>query len=350
MAEVRLIRIDAKDFQEQLGKLAATMAEKIYREGQRHIPGPEFVKDDLTTLLRYGASVYNLLNYLNADERRKEDPYWYVRYGVTAMSLVRSLIDCLYNVIAILENPNQKAIQYRKSGFKKVLDEMEEDREKYGGQPEMDEYINIRRKSVVDLLRASGFTVDEILATPKHEGWPTFGQYINKEYPGGVQTEQQKFLKTFAHLHWRQYSALSHGAYEAFIGTLGNVPVGAYYVNDFLPHIVRDKLEESYQFFLSIHLGRSASVLLCIVTELQAYCRFDGANIDHRICEVWATLLPSLPTRELYDARYSALMHERKMVGAEEEDLLKKGLSVRDGSDENETENADEGSTAEGAG
>jgi hypothetical protein len=66
MAEVRLIRIDAKNFQEQLGKLAATMAEKIYREGQQHIPGPEFVKDDLTTLLRYAASVYNLLNYLNA--------------------------------------------------------------------------------------------------------------------------------------------------------------------------------------------------------------------------------------------------------------------------------------------
>jgi hypothetical protein len=350
MAEVRLIRIDAKTFQEPLGKLAATMVEKVYREGPEHIPGPEFVKDDLTTLLRYAASVYNLLNYLNADERRKEDPYWYVRYGVTAMSLVRSLIDCLYNVIAILENPKERAIQYRKSGFKKALDELEEDRQKYGGQPAVDEYINTRRKSVVDLLRASGFTVDEILATPKHEGWPTFGQYINKEYPGGVQTEQQKFLKTFAHLQWRQYSALSHGAYEAFIGTLGHVPVGAYYVNDFLPHQVRDNIEESYHFFLSTHLGRSATVLLCIVTELQGYCRFDGANIDHRICEVWAALLPSLPTRELYDARYSALMHQRKMVAAEEEDLLQKGLSVRDVGDESAaSKNSDEGSTVQGA-
>jgi hypothetical protein len=126
--------------------------------------------------------------------------------------------------------------------------------------------------------------------------------------------------------------------------------VGAYYVNDFLPHQVRDNIEESYHFFLSTHLGRSATVLLCIVTELQGYCRFDGANIDHRICEVWAALLPSLPTRELYDARYSALMHQRKMVAAEEEDLLKKGLSVRDVGDESPaSKNPDEGSTVQGA-
>lgn len=351
MPEIRAIRIDAKKFQEPLGRLAATMAEKLYREGQERIPGPKFVKDDLLMLLRYAASVYNLLNYLNADERRKDDVYWYTRYGVTAMSLVRSLIDCLYNVIAILENPRERAVQYRKSGFKKALDELEEDRERYGGHPEVDESINSRRKSLVDHMRRDDFSVEEILDTPRHESWPTFGQYINKEYPGGVQTGQQRFLKTFAHLHWRQYSALSHGAYEAFVGTLGHVPVGAYYVNDFLPAEVREDIEESYYLFLSIHLGRSASLLLCIVTELQAYCRFDGANIDHRICDVWAVLLPSLPTRELYDARYSALMHEKNMVGKEEEALLQMGLSVIDDiREDHQKKNHDEGPDAQGAG
>ena len=87
----QVIRIDAKTFQEALGKLAATMVQKVFREGHQHIAGPQYVREDIATLVRYGASVYNLLNYLNADERRNGDCYWYVRYGVTAMSLVRAL-------------------------------------------------------------------------------------------------------------------------------------------------------------------------------------------------------------------------------------------------------------------
>lgn len=346
MAEVRTIRIDAKTFQEPLGRLAATMVHKVYLEGLQHIPGPEWAKDDIATLIRYAASVYDLLNYLNADERRKNDTEWYVRYGVTAMSLVRSLIDCLYNVIAILEHPPKRAVQYRKSGLRKALDDLEEDRQKYGGNEGYEEHFNQRYSSLDMLLRASGFTMNEIMAMPKSEAWPTFGKFINTQRAGCSQSDVQGFLKTFAHLQWRQYSALSHGTYEAFIGTLGPIPVGAYYMSDFLPHEVRPNVEDSYNMFLSTHLARSATVLLCMLTEIQAYCRFEGAYINRRICEVWSALLPSPPARELFDARYSTLMHENNMVGDEEEALLKKGLSVIDDLYENAPQNPNQGSTA----
>src|SRR5258708_245801 len=98
----------------------------------------------------------------------------------------------------------------------------------------------VRRWSL--LLRASGFTLSEITDMKAKDLWPTFGVYINTKQAGTF-TETQLFLKTFAHLEWRQYSALSHGAYEAFIGTLGYIPVGAYYLNDFLEHEQRDKLD-----------------------------------------------------------------------------------------------------------
>ena len=306
----QVIRIDAKTFQDALGELAATMVQKVFREGRDHIAGPAYAAEDIATLIRYGASVYNLLNYLNADERRKGDCYWYVRYGVTAMSLVRSLIDCLYNVVAILQDPAEKAPQYRKSGLKKSLDDIDEDLERYAGEADREEFLRQRRSAVVMLVRLSGFTIDDVLQLKKHEMWPTFGTYINTLQTGGARTEIQQFLKTFAHLEWRQYSALSHGAYEAFIGTLGMVPVGAYYMNDFLPHEERDKLDDTYDLFLSTHIGRSASVLLCMLTEIQAYCRFDGANINERIGKIWAALLPFPATRELYDGRYGKLMRE----------------------------------------
>lgn len=313
----QIVRIDAKTFQDALGKLAATMVQKVFREGRQNIAGPQYVGEDIATLVRYGASVFNLLNYLNADERRKEDCYWYVRYGVTGMSLVRSLIDCLYNVTAILQNPAEKGPDYRKSGLKKTFDDIDEDLKRYSGQQDREEFLQQRRKAVDLLMRMSGFTINEVMELKKHEMWPTFGMYINTMQPGGTRTDIQQFLKTFAHLEWRQYSALSHGAYEAFIGTLGLVPVGAYYMNDFLPHEERDKLDDTYHLFLSTHLGRSATVLLCMLTEIQAHCRFDGANINERICKVWATLMPFPATKELYDGRYSKLMKERGIEKAE---------------------------------
>jgi hypothetical protein len=98
----------------------------------------------------------------------------------------------------------------------------------YGGQPEWDEYLKERRGPVETLIRLSGFTVAEVASMQKHETWPTFGSYVSTMQQGGTLTPNQQFLRTFAHLEWRQYSALSHGAFEAFIGTMGQFPIGAY--------------------------------------------------------------------------------------------------------------------------
>jgi hypothetical protein len=319
MPERRIVTIHAKTYQEPLGLLAATMVEKVFREGPRHIAGPAYVSEDIVTMLRYAMSVYNLLNYLNADVRRNNDSDWFVRYGVTGMSMVRSLIDCLYNVTAILEDPATIGRKYRMSGLKTTLDDIENERTRHQGEDDWESYYKERRAPVDLLIRMSNFTLDEVMQVKKRDLWPTFGKYIDRRQPGGVLTENQEFLKTFARLEWRQYSALSHGAFEAFIGTLlGDVPIGAYYVNDFLPWDRRDQVDESFFLFMSTHLGRAATVLLCLVTELQLHCRFDGANINERICGIWDALVPFPATKELYDKRHVKLMQEKGIMRSTE--------------------------------
>jgi len=305
--DIKAVRIDAKTFQEPLGRLASTMAQLVIREGIKHIAGPPYAGADIGTMVRYAASIYNLLNYLNADERRKGDCYWYFRYGVTAMSLIRSLIDCLYNVTAILENVVENGPAYRKSGLKKTLDDLNEDYERYRGQEIWELFVEERRKGVSKIAEVSGFTMDEIR---QQKMWPTLGTYVRTLQPGGALTEHQQFLKTFTLLNWRQYSALSHGAFEAFIGTLGAMPVGAYYVDDFLPEEHEEKLGNAYEMLLATHLGRSGTVLLCLLTEIQVYCRFEGHNVNERICKLWAALLPLFEANELYQGRYRKRMEE----------------------------------------
>jgi hypothetical protein len=145
--------------------------------------------------------------------------------------------------------------------------------------------------------------VEEDSAAPT---WQTLGAYLNSG-----SSPNRQFLKTFTHLEWRQYSALSHGAYEAFIGHLGDLPVGAYYFIDFLQHADRPKVEATYDLFMSKHIRRAATVLLSLITEIQAHCLFDSANINERICSIWLALIPLFESKEIYDARYDRLMREK---------------------------------------
>lgn len=295
-------RINAKTFQEPLWKLAETMAQKVKREGAERMPG--FVCEDIHVMIRQAIATYNLLFYLNADERRKGDCYWNDKYGVVTAPLVRSMIDCLYNITLILEDPAENGAAYRKSGLKKRLLDIEEDQQTYAGKPEWDTYTTQQKNSLEWMIRASGFTESDIRAA---KTWESLGKYILKGKPEEA-TAHQRFLKTFTHMQWRQYSALSHASYDGYIG---EIPAGGYFVLDSLPHDKRSVIEKSYLAFLTRHIGRAAMLLLCISTELQLYFRFAGADINGRIQKMWAALMEVFEAKELYDEHYAALMEAK---------------------------------------
>ena len=69
----------------------------------------------------------------------------------------------------------------------------------------------------------------------------------------------------------------------------------------------RVEFETHHQRLLFMHITRAAAMLLCIVTEIQAYFRFDGARINERIHEVWQALKPAFEVKDLYDQRYGQL-------------------------------------------
>jgi len=128
--------LDASIFQTQLGRLAEVLAQKLYREAPKMIPAPYFVAVDLFVLLRKAIYTYDLLFYLNADERQKGDCYWRSAYSITALPLVRGMIDCLYNITAILQDPAQNGPIFRKSGLQNLLRVLGEEENRYGGKPE----------------------------------------------------------------------------------------------------------------------------------------------------------------------------------------------------------------------
>lgn len=300
----KLVHLDASTFQEPLWRLAEVLAQKVKREAPKLIGPPAYVATDLHVLIRQAMFTYNLLFYLNADERRNNDCFWHIQYSIVTLPLIRNMIDCLYNITAILQNPRVNGARFRKSGYKKMFAAFDEDERRYGGQAKWDTWIAKNRSGLDFDMRAAGITAAQVAAA---KPWPTLGKYASDKQRGAVTTPHQDFLKTFLLGQWREYSAMAHGAFE------GLIPVAMFYIKDSMPHEYRPRMEEFHGQVLFMHIGRAAGVLLCIVTELQAYFRFDddGARINQRIHAMWNALMPAFEIRELYDKRYAQLMKDR---------------------------------------
>jgi hypothetical protein len=296
--------LDASTFQEPLVKLAEVLAQKVKREAPRLLAAPSFVSVDLHVLIRQSMYTYNTLFYLNADERRKTDPFWRTAYSVVTLPLIRNMIDCLYNITAILQDPGVNGPWFRRSGYKKALASFDEEEARYGGRPEWDEWIRSGRDGLDFQIRAVGLAMPDVLGS---DPWPTLGKYVSDKRVGGTFTPHQDFLRTFTYGRWREYSAMAHGGFE------GLMRAGMFYIADSMPHEERPMIEDAHLRVFSANIARAALMLLCIITELQAHFRFDddGARINERIHKMWDALMPVFEVKELYNERYCQLMKDR---------------------------------------
>jgi hypothetical protein len=220
------------------------------------------------------------------------------------LPLIRNMIDCFYNITAILQNPARKGAEFRGSGYKAKLNAFAEDEAKYGGQQGWDKWVAERRAFLRQDMQINGFKESEVL---KASQWPTLGRYANTPQPGATFSPHQQALKLLNYGPWREYSALAHSTFDGLLET------AATYIVDMLPHEDRPKLDEIHPITLSTHISHAAGILISAVTELQAYFRFDdeGARINERIHEAWNALLPTFTVRELYVNRYAKLMEDK---------------------------------------
>ena len=293
--------LDATTFQKPLGQIAEVLSQKVRREAHKMVGLNEFITFDLHVLMRQAQRTYDLLFYLNADERRKTDCYWRPEYTVVVLPLIRNTIDCLYNITHILQNPWQNGPWFRKAGYKKMLEGLDEDQARYGGQPEWDEWIAKARAELDFEIRRLGFSTAEIRAEKE---WLTLGKYINMKQTGGTYSPHQLFLRSLVYGQWREYSAMAHG------GSDGLMRTGAFYISAAMPHEHRPD-ENSFERMFSMHVGQMAGVLLAITTEVQAHFHFDGADINERIHKMWDALMPVFAVKELYQERYKQLMTDK---------------------------------------
>ena len=213
MDEFPKTEINARDFQHPLEELTNTIAYKVQREGGQKGLNPDFVSTDLYYQLRIAHQIYSLFFFLNADKRRKEDCDWRVAYGAVGLPLVRTMIDCLYNVTAILQDPPYYGRWFRQSGYRYFLEALDEDEKRYGGQPRWDRYVKKYRDMAHFDMRLNGFDTTEVQGAEK---WLTLSSYV-RDTKHNFQPEHQAFLKALTLGFWKEYSAISHATFNGVL-------------------------------------------------------------------------------------------------------------------------------------
>jgi hypothetical protein len=291
--------MDARTFQKPLAELANTLALKVQREAVKTMK-PEYVAIDIYVMIRQALKIYELFFYLNADERRKTDPFWHVGYSAAVLPLIRCMIDCLYNITALLDSPVERGQRFRASGYRRMLDALSADEERYGGDPNWDAYIEEQRRLRTDDMRTNGFSLSEVMQA---NHWLTLSTYIRPKKNRPLSAHQE-FLRKLTFGFWQEYSGMAHATFNGLCTT------AIFYTKGDVPFEDRDQFEASAETMVSRHVIRVVGILLCILTEVHAYFRFDGANINERLIKGWDAVLPALEIKELYDLRYDKLMKD----------------------------------------
>ena len=293
-----LTELDARTFQHQLDKLADTLCYKVHREGQKKLSQPPFTYADIYMLMRQAHRSYDLFIYMNSDEHRTKDPNWRIAYSIAILPVLRCMIDCLYNVTVILQSPGPKGYQFRESGYNKVLQSLDADERRYGGDPRWDRHIAEKREFILRDMQNNGITVVEVKEATT---WPTLSTYlrVSKKNPD---TPHKQFLRTLTFGFWQEYSGMAHATFQGLVETAN------FYVPKDLPHEDRPKIDFAGERMVFLSVSRAAAILLCLLTEVQAYFKFEGASINERLHEVWKALTVAFEIKELYRERYKKLM------------------------------------------
>jgi hypothetical protein len=291
--------IDARTFQRPLAELAETIGYKLEREAVKTAK-PQFLAIDLYVMVRHMLKTYELLFYLNADERRSNDSAWHVGFSAAALPLIRCMIDSFYNITTLLDSP-VKAYTFRASGYRRSLEAIQADEDRYGGDPLWDDYIKGRRNFIDRSMQDDGTKPADL----SNATWPTLSRYLQPAAKGTPLTPHQTFLKTLTYGFWQEYSGIAHSTFQGLMAT------ATFYSPRSVPEDYRTQFDTAADTMISMHLKRVVGILLCALTEVQAHFRFDGARINQRLHKGWDAVLPAAEIKELYDMRYKKLMEER---------------------------------------
>jgi hypothetical protein len=232
-----------------------------------------------------GLLTTNFQTYKAIRKLIKEDP----KYPAQAHVLGRSLIDVLFTIVMLTENPLEYSKKYELAGYRAMWEEYDRELKRYGNDPEWKLYLDKEKKFLDDSAELFSLSEDEKVNPLKHiKYWPIPSQMLKFKM---VCNEKQIFLEEIYSWRYRQSSEWSHQAWGGMAaGVFATMPEYHWHPGKF----------ESDAVYTGILF------LLMILSEIEAVCNY---GFKQKLRYIWTILNNYFEeAADYYSLRYDELL------------------------------------------
>jgi hypothetical protein len=283
--------------QEKLDRLALAMAYKLEREWPSHYRTLNFAQINLALSVRLCRHKYRAVCYLCAGDTQ-DDYRWRAEYTLVLPEIARTVLDCLCNVIFMLEDLPNRSDWYLKSGWHEARKEFLLFESEYKDDPEWDNWFRSFKKLLDDGVINFRISPEELSGEQKIPDWPTPGRMADYKIDPLARPPARQFLKYLNDWFYKELSAISHTSFFGIIKTNGLIMMRE------LSSPQQDLIEQTLvPRHIYLYVSRVVILLLCLLSELQLHFKFD--DLGDRLVELWREIYAVVPEgKDLYLHRY----------------------------------------------
>lgn len=212
------------------------------------------------------------------------------KYPVQAHILSRSILDSLFNICLLVEDPNYYSRKFELAGYLSWRKEYDRRKIEFENDPRFKELIDIFQEHIEKGAKYYNLSNEEKENPEKNiKRWPIPSRILNKKLIKS--TEKREFLQKIYKDHYGEISEISHQTFTGMaMGVYANIPEEHWYPEK----IVSDALYRCILF------------LLMILSEIDVEMKYKQ---NQKLKYIW-TILGSffLEAKEYYNIRYDALL------------------------------------------
>jgi hypothetical protein len=274
--------VEFKLFNEPIQGIYRTIRDRLQKEE----PDPQgfhsFLHTFLTTALETHKAVVRLIDQTESKQ-----------FSFQAMVLIRTMVDSLFTVLALKEDPAKYSRAFDLAGYRATWERHQRETARYGNNPEWKDPLEEQQKFLD--FRASRLQLsDHEKNNPQHfSRWPTPGTMLKPR--GGIQfpfsDQERKFLTDVDTWHYGDLSSYGHVQW-------GGMALSVYAADrevQWVPHMLESRVAIESLLFL-----------LMLLSEVEAIKKY-GTNQDLKY--LWVLLGDVFSdAKEYYDMRYQELL------------------------------------------
>ena len=289
-----------RSFFEKLHELTVAMDNLVDRSTPDHIRRIPGWQEFLMVAVLASRAIYETITYLSRDTGHKQDLLPKPEYGITTSPLVRSLLELLFTIVFIREQPRSRVRWFHHSGWRELKELLDVLRARYGSQAKWKPKLMQLQESLEHLRRAHRIS-NRVAENPRTiVYWPTAMQMLSQknDYLG---RRSRRFL---GHLTLR-YQNLSQ---DHHMSGAGIIRVYAKLLIDEMDERRGPILKE----LKTNNVMLAVAIVLAILSEINDICRFDRGQA---LAYCWGILAENRDeAQEMYNLRYRSMVRRIQRV------------------------------------